>query len=241
VTVFGPEPGLEPGGKWFSILPHPDVQKCISDTLLEDVSATDNMPKNKVIFKCHSYPYPIPQVKCPPDAILQKIDPWEALEFFLNEALLRSSKVHELYREAEATAKNHSNKLSDYDFLLFDPHGITWTVITGEHHELLRPKPAPFRPHWVPLPAPQPELLARAGITDVGASVKEGHSWFWNLAMNAADPRHVYLAIDIAYPPETILKALKPMLRARNRMLFDEGSIWIANKRICFDYQWFNL
>jgi hypothetical protein len=131
------------------------------------------MQKSKVSRKSIAYPYSISEVICPPDHVIKKIDPWQALEFFRIEALLRSPAVHQLYREAQRHGKTTSSGVKKDDFFLFSLYGISWGILKGEHHLLLRPDPAPFRHPWVPLPANQPEALTRAGITDVGASVKE--------------------------------------------------------------------
>jgi hypothetical protein len=82
--------------------------------------------------KSESYPYPIAEVICPPDHVLNKIDPWICLEFFRIEALLRSPTVHQLYRNAQRGGMTTQLDAKEHNFFLFDLYGITWEICPPE-------------------------------------------------------------------------------------------------------------
>ena len=171
------------------------------------------MNNTKVIRKGTPYPYPIRGVECPPDSVLERIDPWLILEFFRVEALLRSPTVQQLYRMHMSSLSSDPSLSTEGNLLLFSRYGISWANINSvDHHFLLNPHPV--------------QSLTQAGITDMGAIIKDGQSEFWNLTMKSDTPQYVYLAINAAFPPETILKALKPVLKERNKLVWDPEGIW---------------
>lgn len=159
----------------------------------------------------HPYPYSIPEVKCPDADVLKALHSAQILEFFRIEALLRSSSVQHLYHECKMT----SGRMAERP--LFTRYGICWDVLDGAHHQLLTPDPMFIKPPWFPpLPTSQPELLARAGVIDIGASAKEGHAHAWSYLMQDSNPRFLFLAIDTMTKAETIITALRPILQERN-------------------------
>lgn len=160
------------------------------------------------------YPYDIPEVKCPSEGILKALHPAQVLEFFRIEALLRSASVHRLYSQC----KTSSGRMMERP--LFSRYGFTWDAIDGAHHVLLwNPDPMFMAPPWFPpIPVGQSDKLSRAGVIDVGASVREGHALSWSTLMQDTGPRFLYLAIDNMTPPGTIIDALRPILKERHAL-----------------------
>ena len=64
----------------------------------------------------HPYPYVIPRVECPPPEIIRKLNPWNVLEFFRIELLLRSRKVMAIYEELGDTIEGSGKLIEAYRF-----------------------------------------------------------------------------------------------------------------------------
>jgi|APIni6443716594_1056825.scaffolds.fasta_scaffold3686889_1 hypothetical protein len=74
-----------------------------------------------------AYPYSIPPVACPAKDMSQKLNPWRVLEFFRVEALLRSQKVMDLYKDNG----------TDEQFRSLYKVEKGWEVLRGAHHVYL--------------------------------------------------------------------------------------------------------
>ncbi len=131
-------------------------------------------------MKNHPYPYEIPKIENFDPKSQGQLDPWDILEFLRVEALLRSPKVHQLYKASPPTVWTEDDefRLSKEDALkliwedsLRDAYdvGNGWLTLRGFHHRLLLPR------HQRPGPATaytnQP--YATCGITDLKAAMCE--------------------------------------------------------------------
>lgn len=146
----------------------------------------------------HSVPpaYPLPELPRLDEVDLTQVSPWTQLEVLRIEVLLRSHTVETIcLHEPDA----EQMVLDKYDLPILP-------VLHGWHHHLLTPNGA----------------LGRAGITDLGAMAAETSDetvarWICN--MQPRESRYVYLRIDAAQTPSTILTALRPLLRERHAQL----------------------
>lgn len=162
-------------------------------------------------IKPEPYPYRIPEVKCPEVAVLKRLDPWHLLEFIRIEVLLRSSTVHRFFTQRKGSKNMEAQ--------LFMKYGFMWSVLKGSHHRYLTPN-YEVPSHGVNFPrGAAAELWARAGILDMTENTKQYPSSvdLWRYFLLGDDPRFLYLQIDTAYKPETILKALRPILVERHK------------------------
>ena len=73
------------------------------------------------------YPFTIPKIDRPPPEILNQLDPWAILEFFRVEALLRSKKIHQIYRDGLGS------------FIMEETYGFCFEEVLEEpgHHTLI--------------------------------------------------------------------------------------------------------
>ena len=187
------------------------------------------------------YPYSIPPAPQLDSESLKKLDLWNALEFFRVEALLRSESAQTLYRQISKqgdesvptdrlerwklltrhvfkrkgeTASNVSRILSSNTLRedLFVDDG--WLVLWGAHHRYLRPDP--FLE-----PAKQSEYDISDGILDLSAFAREGNLDWLKLRHDLEQKQKLFLfvRIECSVPPETNLKALRPLLRDRHKAL----------------------
>lgn len=153
-------------------------------------------------IKPQPYPYEIPPVTCP------KImpNPWHALEFLRIEALLRSPTLHKLYR-----------RKTKY---IHEKYSIGWYVLKGGHHSWLVPQDE--------LEPGNPQGWGDKGLRDIGAIAK--HLLPEQLEalkgdITADDSHLMYVEINPAFPPKTILEALRPILAERHKTTSDERGI----------------
>jgi hypothetical protein len=118
------------------------------------------------------------------------------LEFIRIELLLRSHTVETFCkhtREAEQVL------LDTYDLPILP-------VLQGWHHHLLTPS----------------DPLEQAGITDLGAMARQKSDRTIARQLRSRPPnasRYLYLRLDTAQPPSTILSALRPLLQERHAQL----------------------
>ena len=138
------------------------------------------------------YPYQFAAIPQLDRDMSRQLDPWAVCEFFRIEALLRSPTVHRMYRKGGTGLE------------LYQRYEISWSNLKGEHHVLL-----------------QPRRLVEAGILDMDELGKyPKHSAIHLLGqLRYEPPRFLHLQIDCAYPPKTVIEALQPILKERNRAI----------------------
>jgi hypothetical protein len=143
------------------------------------------------------YPFKIASVECPAPELANELDRLDVLEFFRIEALLRSRKVHAWYGKCYERDDDSSS-----DDFLFTHHEVMfgWQAIEGAHHCLLN---APQKKHVSEL---------GPGIRDIAAFYSKPRNYEL-LARHLTDEprldRYLWLRLDAAYPPNTILGQLK--------------------------------
>jgi hypothetical protein len=145
------------------------------------------MPTTFFIAKPYPYKILAPEVD---EKTLSNISLWDALEFFRIEALLRSEVVQSLYKK-NATGGT-----------LNDRYGITWDVLDGDHHALLRSS-----------------TREKAGIVDLSKweRIPTGSALQVISPIRDDPSRFLRLQLDCAVPPTTMIKALWPLLVERHR------------------------
>ncbi|MGQ0811321.1 MAG: hypothetical protein ACT4OO_08875, partial [Nitrospiraceae bacterium] len=164
--------------------------------------------------KKHPYPYLISPVTLA-DANGKQRDDWHVLNRFLRvEALLRSATVQQMYRSDDGS--EHSA------VRLFIKYGITWEVLKGEHHRYLSQKKegrSYYAPIVPPLDSHAAELAGHAGIVDMNelSRLFPAGAEHWNEYLLRDEPRFLHLQIDASFKPETIIKALRPILKERHK------------------------
>lgn len=155
-------------------------------------------------------PYRIPEFDKPDITAIKRLDRSKALEFLRIEALLRSKAVWELYR----SDKQRTGTILKDNYAVADG----WNILLGAHHRLIQP----FQAKWVLAP----------GIIDLQAMAKEQEPFFIGaMIRDRTHPRLLDLCLDTIYPPNTIWKALQPILKKRHRALQKiprEAGPWIA-------------
>ncbi len=212
------------------------------------------------------YPYKIPPVPYPSEEAVKQLDPWDdILEFFRIEALLRSKKVHLLFKRKRRGQPGH-------DINLFQKFGFTWKVLKGEHHYRLKPikqRPLSWRPrervhdlisrHMQS--NPEAKEWIKSGILDLSAIAKSDFKvskergkeeyagrFTGALVTQLAESaywwggRYVFFGLDISAPPTRVLGTLKPILqklhKSRPATLFKYplGATYIEGKRYQRNY-----
>jgi len=161
-----------------------------------------------------TYPYNIPPSFCPPPDVLKKADPWYVLEFLRIEALLRSDDVCQLYKDTFAQW-NDENQFSD---TMFIEHGVFWGwhILDAAHHAYLVPAA------MEELDRLSGRLHDDAGISDLQAffrnRIKMGFPFKEDAVMVCErmvndDPRYIWIRIDAAQAPHSVLAALEEKLK----------------------------
>jgi len=166
----------------------------------------------------HSYPYSIPPVDCPDPEDLKKLDPWDVLEFFRIEALLRSQRVMKLYKQSYASW----NKKDLHTDELLTTYGVWggWQVLEGTHHYFLFPGMVERFTH---------EAADKSGIVDlrellISPVISKDDVMPWlRQAILRKDRRYLWVRIDCACPPHTTL--LKPSDGTRRSIRPVPGSV----------------
>ena len=145
--------------------------------------------------KRKSYPYFIPRVLPPDSEKLAKLSPWNVVEFFRIEVLLRSDEVMELYR----TRMTKSGVSTD----IMTGYGFDWHVLHGTHHRYLDP---------------ERQFVKGASLgRSIGPGVIDVSDWVGgDEASGIPSPDCLYLEIDTTVPPKKILDVLEPLLRQRH-------------------------
>jgi len=183
-------------------------------------------------MKAKPYPYQIPPVEIFDPTTEGDLEQWEVLEFFRIEALLRSAEVMTLYQKKPPNPCPDSTLLSDSLWMNFAvPFG--WNVLEGFHHLSLIPggmdkagvnvyKEQPNRlsgildlKSWFLHP---PEDLPPDWFTSQPKDMQIDLSPTGDLKKTilASGERYLYLRIDTAYPPTTILKAIGDLIKPRH-------------------------
>lgn len=146
------------------------------------------------MLRKRTYPFIIPEVHCPPPETLEKLAPWGILEFFRVEALLRSKKIHQIYRRRKREA---------VDFKIMGPkYGFDFDEVLDEarHHNLigyLNVVEDPLSP-----------------ILDITSDIKKKKDLKDAYTLKLwISPQYKYFRLDCRNPPETIIKRLKPLLK----------------------------
>lgn len=141
------------------------------------------------------YPFKIPKIHRPPPELLNQLDPWAILEFFRVEALLRSKKIHQIYRDGWGP------------LIMEETYGFCFEEVLVEypgHHTLIDSFPVfvpPLSPSYSPIRDITKELRKEVVLQD----------WFPLRKRIYSVYRHFRL--DCRYPPETIIKHLRPLLK----------------------------
>jgi len=185
-------------------------------------------------MKAKPYPYQILPVEIFDPKTEGNLDQWEVLEFFRIEALLRSSEVMTLYKKKPRKPCPDSTRISDSLLMNFAvPFG--WNVLEGFHHLSLIPggmdkagvnvyKEQPNRlsgildlKSWFLHP---PEDLPPDWFTSQPKDMQIDLSPTGDLKKTilASGERYLYLRIDTAYPPHTILKAMENLIKPRHKI-----------------------
>jgi len=187
-----------------------------------------------VTMKAKPYPYQIPPVEIFDPTTEGDLEQWEVLEFFRIEALLRSAEVMTLYQKKPPNPCPDSTLLSDSLWMNFAvPFG--WNVLEGFHHLSLIP--GGMDKAGVNVYKEQPNRLS--GILDLKAWFLHPPEdlppdWFTSQPKDrqidlsptedlkktilASGERYLYLRIDTAYPPHTILKAMENLIKPRHKI-----------------------
>lgn len=166
------------------------------------------------------YPFDIPSIHLPSDEEIDKIEPWEGLEFLRIEALLRSESVAQLYRDTYSKW----NKDDTFTDSLFIEHSVIWGwhVLEGVHQVYLHPELLRESNRVFGLPHEQ------EGVWDLSEylsdAVKAGKTLSQEVArlgrmISQEDPRYMWVRIDVARPPHTILRGLEKRLKAIHETL----------------------
>ncbi len=194
-----------------------------------------------------AYLYKLPPPPSIEAAPLKKMDPWLMLEFIRVEALLRSETLQDLYlnrvirppgRSSGSTrSQRQREKTKEYKTEIFRRYGILWNVLKGAHHAWLKPG---RKEYWMPRPLrPRHEawrLWKKTGVLDLRELARDWtnrrserveSAWFEWFSGKAPD-RILLLQLDAGFPPETIIKGLRPLLRASHRTAKEQDLIfWV--------------
>ena len=180
--------------------------------------------KSRKSVKREPYPYTIPPVTLPESSWSKKPNLWAALEFFRIEALLRS----QLFLSSSLSTDENEDSEKENFWSLCMAYNIWRNPLKGGHHELLDPDKGPFLPTkpFQPikvLPFKKGRLSAykyyKSGENECRVQLPPGLP-FGSL-MNS---QLSLVAVDTAYPAETILHALRPWLQEKNARLKEDGT-----------------
>lgn len=172
------------------------------------------------VVRTRTYPYDISPVPYPSTKNLANLDLWCALEFLRVEALLRSNEVCRLYEET-FSQWNDEDQLSDSLFL---KHGVFWGwhVLEAAHHSYLHPAAMAELDRWAG------RLHEQAGISDLQDFFRNRMKMGFSLKEDAVNicerlvqdgPRYLWVRIDAAQAPHTVLGALEERLKKLHETL----------------------
>jgi len=188
------------------------------------------------------YPYKILPVVCPTQTDAEALDPWFVLEFFRVEALLRSNKVTKLYaQDMEAGCLGHLDNTSYFtepywaltredakNDSLHKGYKVAggWLTLKGMHHKYLSPEQTErlFAKRGRPIHA---ESVININ-EELAPGLRLGKEPFEvllklfqiNLELDmekSGGKRFLWLRVDTAFPPQTIIRILKPQLETLHR------------------------
>lgn len=172
---------------------------------------------------------PIPDLS---SEVLEKVDPWEAMEFFRIEALLRSHTIWEKYRRWNNLSP--AERADPYNDPLSVEYHVEsgWKVLEGTHHRYLRAHE--------PIEAGGPNVRFRifSGALNLRRFLKikkeELHDQFsWDQVgeqILEEDTRYLWVRLDAAYSHAKILRELEEELEARKPSVNAAASSFLPTK-----------
>ncbi len=193
-------------------------------------------------------PYKIQPAVCPSKEAANELDPWVVQEFFRVEALLRSEIVMRLYQKDKAAGcLAHLRKKSYFK----EPYiGLTredakndslhkeykvaggWLALLGFHHRylslerttrVLGSRGSPIISGSIENVTEHLLIALRAGPEPFQAFLKHITAMLSRDTEKDKGKQYLWLRIDAAFPPHTILNIIKPTLMTMHRALGPVG------------------
>lgn len=190
-------------------------------------------------------PYKILQATCPSEEAANQLDPWIVLEFFRVEALLRSEIVIRLYQKDKASGHLGHLKKEEYfkkfywrltpedgkNDSLHKEYNVLggWLALKGFHHSyisldrtpsILGQPGSPTSDRCVVNVTRSLLIGSRLGRPDGLNDNLKAYTWLLNRDIETdKGKRYLWLRLDTAFRPHTILSLLKPTLMAMHKEL----------------------
>lgn len=190
------------------------------------------------------YPYNVLPAMCPSEKDAEILDPWFILEFFRVEALLRSKRVMKLYaQDMEAGCLGHLDNTSYFtepywaltredarNDSLHKQYKVAggWLVLKGMHHKYLSPEHTAtlFGQRGRPIQSEAvqnitEDLLSglKLGTVQYEVTLDLVTRLLNNEVQHDKGKRILWLRVDAAFPPQTIINLLRPKLAAMHEAL----------------------
>ena len=164
-----------------------------------------------------SLPYKIPAVDLLSAAQKEKLDPWDCLEFFRIEALLRSAKLAKVFRATYQIGKDKVGARLREEFSIYKG----WRILQGGHHSLLGIRSQEFAEFDKEMPIRQSGVfnLEQLFTHPFFEESLKSPGRYLKKEITKYDPRYLYLEIDLMNYPKDILATLKEIITHRQQQI----------------------
>ena len=164
-----------------------------------------------------SLPYKIPAVGLLSPAQKEKLDPWDCLEFFRIEALLRSAKLASIFSDTYQIGKDK------FGARLMEEFSISkgWRILQGGHHSLLGIHSREFAEFDKEMPIRQSGVfnLDQLFTHPFFQETLKSPGTYLKKEITKYDPQYLYLEINLMNYSKDILATLEEMITNRQQQI----------------------